>query len=288
MKSADTKFRQQATTTPAIDVEQRKQDNKKRNRKAKKMTRVFTFVSPIVLALGPQLLGQSFEVASIKPSNPQNRRVSMDVGPGGRFNATNATVRSLIRFAYQVPDVQISGGPNWINTEPFDIVATPGSDASLGQVQKMMQSLIAERFKLTLTRETKILKGYAMVLAKGGSKLRESTTTESSMTGSRGQAGATRLIAKAVSIQQFAASLSPLLAYPILDRTGLTGVYDFELEFTPFQLPPKTDGDDGAPPDLFGTSIFTAFQDQLGLRLESVKSPTEVFQIDHAERPSEN
>jgi len=79
-----------------------------------------------------------------------------------------------------------------------------------------------------------------------------------------------------------------LLAYPILDRTGLTGVYDFELEFTPFQLPPKTDADDSPPPDLFGTSIFTAFQDQLGLRLESVKVPVEVLLIDRAERPGEN
>jgi uncharacterized protein (TIGR03435 family) len=75
--------------------------------------------------------------------------------------------------------------------------------------------------------------------------------------------------------------------YPILDRTGLTGVYDFELDFKPFQLPPKIDGDDSPPPDFFGTSIFTPLQEQLGLRLESEKDSVEVLQIDHAERPGE-
>lgn len=212
----------------------------------------------------------------------------MDVAPGGRFSATNTTVRALIRFAYRVPDVQISGGPNWINTENYDIVATPGTNATPDQVQKMMQSLLAERFKLTFTRETKNLKAYVIVIAKSGSKLRESTTTEPGMTGGRGQAGATRLIAKGVSIQQFAAALSPLLAYPVLDKTGLTGTYDFELEFTPFQMPPQVAGDDSPPPDLSGTSIFTALQEQLGLRLESRKEPVEIFTIQRAEKATEN
>ena len=212
----------------------------------------------------------------------------MEVAHGGRFTATNTTVRALIRFAYRVPDVQISGGPSWVNTTSYDVVATPGTNGNADHVQKMVQHLLVERFKLAFTRETKNLKAYVMVEAKNGSKLRVSTTAEPSVTGGRGQASATRLIARGVSIQQFASSLSALLAYPVLDKTGLTGTYDFELEFTPFQTPPTIHGDDSPPPDLSGTSIFTALQDQLGLKLEARREPVETFAIQHAEKATEN
>jgi uncharacterized protein (TIGR03435 family) len=230
----------------------------------------------------------AFEVASVKPSNPKSQVVTMDASPSGRFSATKTTVRALIRFAYRVPDVQISGGPSWINTENYDVIATAGVASSVSQMQVMMQSLLAERFKLALDRETKSVRAYVLVPAKSGPKLRESTSAEGSIRGARGQAGGTRLIAKGVSIAQFSAGLSPLLGYPVLDKTGLVGNYDFEIEWTPSQPPPTRPGDDGPPPDVSGTSIFSALQEQLGLRIEARKEPVDILVVQHAEKPTQN
>jgi uncharacterized protein (TIGR03435 family) len=230
-----------------------------------------------------------FEVASVKPSTPANPRASFEVGPGGTFSATNTTARALIRFAYRVLDVQISGGPSWINTDNYDIIAKPGVESSPEQVRQMMQALLADRFKLTFHRETRSLRAYALVLGKNGPKLSESAGAEGGIRGERGQTpNATRIVAKGVSFQLLSTMLPSLLGYPVLDMTGLPGNYDFQLEWTPFQPPPRSSGEEGPPPDLSGTSIFAALQEQLGLKLEARKEPVEMFIIEGAEKATGN
>jgi uncharacterized protein (TIGR03435 family) len=231
---------------------------------------------------------QQFDAASIRPSDPQDRRVSFDVSPGGRLTATNVTVRALLRFAYQLADPQISGGPGWVTGQGFNIVATPAGEAKIEQVREMVKALLAARFQVVVSHETKPIRAYALVLTKSGSKLTASTTAEPTIRGSRTGNGATHLVARGVSLERFASMLPSLLGYPVLDRTGLSGVFDFDLEFTPQPPPPAVAGDTGPPPDLAGMSIFTALQDQLGLKLESRKEPVEMLTIQRVEKPTEN
>lgn len=247
-------------------------------------------------AAQPQSIDRlEFEVASIKRSAPDNQRFSIDTQPGGRFTTSNSTVRALIRMAYHVYDFQIAKTPGWIDTENYDIAAKSGGQASDAQIQRMVQTLLADRFKLALHRETRELPVYALVVARGGSKLHEAAPGDFGpmgrlSAGPGGQPGAIRVVAKGVPLVGLAAMLPTLLGRPALDMSGLAGKYDFTLEFAPDQMMrgPSDGGPDSPLPDLSGTSIFAALQEQLGLRLEVRKGPVEVLVIDRVERPTEN
>jgi uncharacterized protein (TIGR03435 family) len=282
-----------------------------------------TIAAAILLAItafavmGQPVIRPKFEVASIKPS-PETRFMSVRPLPG-RMTA-NATLRLLMQNAYGVQSFQILEGPAWINSEYYDIDAKTDGNVTRAQTFLMLQSLLEDRFGLKIHRETRDLPAYALVTAKGGLKLPPSkeggcvaSAQEGLLSAAGGRVpppgtgppaatpcgalrvmldvGGARMLGGSVPIPEFARTLSMMLGRAVIDKTGLTGLYDVKLDFVPDEataaLPPP-------PPeaatalDSKNPSILTALQEQLGLRLESTKGPVEVLVVDHAERPSTN
>jgi uncharacterized protein (TIGR03435 family) len=239
--------------------------------------------------------GLSFEVASVKPT-PAARR-GFDFGtyfrslPGGRFSAENVPLGMLVMKAYKVDGNQIVGetllrfGGATYDIEAkaddqdprFKAASAAGPAAQDALLNSMLQTLLADRFKLAVHRETKEISGYALVVAKGGPKLKEPTGTRSgdgSISVGRG-----RLTGQKAPLLMLAAHLSKVLGHPVADESGLDGAFDFNLEWTP----EESQADLASAP-----SIFTAVQEQLGLRLEARKERTEILVIDHVEKPDAN
>lgn len=216
-----------------------------------------------------------FDVATVRPAAPSNdghthSRISTDTETG-KLNYLNVTLKDIIGQAYKVQQYQIKG-PDWISTERFDIVAQfpPRTDAR--QVPLMLQSLLKDRFKLTTHRESKQLPVYDLVVAKGGPKFK----AESSESGITSNTNGTHWhVSAKVSMRSFANFLSEELDRPVIDKTGLAGSYDFTIDWA---------ADNAVATNDAGPSIFTAVQEQLGLRLESAKGPVEIIVVDHAER----
>jgi bla regulator protein blaR1 len=246
-----------------------------------------------------------FEVASIKPNKSGEPNVRLMFTPNG-FSATNAPLGEVIRLAYQVQEFQMSGGPPWINSERYDIEAKVDSSAAeelkqLDQDQRrfMLRPLLEDRFQLKVHQETKELPIYALVVGKNGPKLHEAKPDDTYPDGIKGpdgvgHAGLMRMgpggiTAQGLSMATIARLLSQQLGRTIVDKTGLTGNYDVNLKWTPDNGPASMMGPDGKPtPETSGPSVFTAIQEQLGLKLESQKGPVEVLVIDRVERLSEN
>jgi bla regulator protein blaR1 len=238
-----------------------------------------------------------FEVATIKPSKP-DERTSFVVNRSGLFNATNTSVSDLIKFAYDLHSRQIKG-PAWIETEKYALTGKPSVEGmpSIKQLKVMVQKLLADRFQLTFHREKKELSVYAIAVTKTGPKL---TKEESNPNGLPGFGGGPRgLNVGNATMVEFAEFLQErVLDQPVVDQTGLGATrYDFTLKWTPDGSQPQLGGaatsaapnaappadNPDAPPDL-----FTAFQQQLGLKLESTKAPVDVLVIDRIEKPSAN
>jgi uncharacterized protein (TIGR03435 family) len=227
-----------------------------------------------------------FEVASIKPADPSTRGFRVQTAPGGRYIASGVTVTFLMEAAYGVRDFQISGGPGWIGNERFEInaKAESGTEGKPGEMAIRLQALLADRFQLKLTHETRELPIYALMVAKSGSKLKESTA-EGGMSFGRG-----KVVATGMNLASLVNALSQQLGRPVVDKTGLTGNYDFKLEWTPElgqPLGPK-ETPESVSVDSSGPTLFTALQEQLGLKLESTKGPVEILVIDRVEKPTEN
>ena len=269
-----------------------------------------------------QASGPSFEVASVKPNKSGDMRVMFGMQPGGRFTATNAPLVALIRQAYQLQNFQLVGAPDWINNERFDIVAkaegdvAPTPPGAVGPMQLMMRNLLAERFKLVTHRETREMPIYALVLARAdgklGPQLRPAAVDCAAMMRERGRGapppsfpppgermqcgmriGPGVMNGGGFPMSQFAQTLSQFVQRIVVDRTGLTGNYDLDLTYTPdpsLQAGPGGPPPPGAPAlppvDLNGPSIFTAVQEQLGLKLESERGQVEVMVVDGVDRPT--
>jgi uncharacterized protein (TIGR03435 family) len=226
------------------------------------------FVCVCALAQG------QFEVASIKP-NPGGPGTSGIDTSHGRLEAHNVTLKRCILGAYAVSPSQVAGGPDWLDSDRFDILAKPDGSAGEHSMMKMLQGLMADRFHLALHRETRPLQVYVLEVAKGGPKLEKAAEGGPSSThSSRGG-----LVAGHTDMATFAQVLARSVDLPVVDRTGLEGSFNFKLEWTPESDRNRADA---------GPSIFTALQEQLGLRLRAQKVPAEVIVIDHAERPTEN
>lgn len=257
----------------------------------------------------------SFEVVSIKPSPPTWTGGLIMQQDAGRYIAKDVTVRSLIRLAYNIRlGDQMSGGPGWIDSEKYDIDAKV-DDSLAGEMQKlsrlqqlerfrpMFQSLLEERFHLVVSHSTKELPIYALVVAKNGPKL---TPTKSpppdpanpvppgSPSGRGFEIGDRELIANGVTMANLA---DMLFLHPdirrgrlVVDETGIKGNFDFTLPWEASGLLQNSDRDPGAAPqpDSSGQSIFTALQQQLGLRLEPKKSPMDCIVVEHIDRPTGN
>ena len=240
-----------------------------------------------------------FEVASIKPGDPTPSRVFTGMQRGGRFVASNASLKLLIEFAYDLRSYQVAGGPNWVDTANFTIEAIPDSQvpipsgqAGILELRPMVQNLLADRFKLAVHREMKDQQVYDLVLAKGGSKLKEAPPGRPGQPmGIRSQAPG-RLTGTSETMSILARVLSERLGRLVIDKTGLAETrYDFILSWTPDPEQPATTAPAGNPADsadASGPTIFTALQEQLGLKLESTKRPVEMLIIDRVERPDEN
>jgi bla regulator protein blaR1 len=279
-------------------------------------------VGPIAIGLvnAPPSAAQSqdspapaFEVASVKPNKSDSQRAPSMILPGGRFTATNNTVRALILNAYGIftsPDL-LSGGPAWIDSEKYDVDAKAGAGAipagASGQVlwtktRLMLRTLLADRFHLAIRRETKEMPVYELVTARNGPKLRKAADQDcaASVTACHGFSGnPARMSGVAVDMSDLALLLSSYAGRTVLDKTGVQGLYDIKLQWNPFgdrapsgeDVPraPGAEAREGPRPDFSSLpSLFTALEQQLGLKLESRRGPVEVYVIDRVERPSEN
>ncbi len=233
----------------------------------------------------------TFEVASVKPSPLDAPGMFIRPLPGGSLRVSGASLRNLISLAYDVRPFQISSSSQWLDTERYDIDAraaafdanTPTDPAKPSQdrhkILESLKSLLADRFQLTLHTETREQPVYALLVNKGGPKIQESTDPR----GLIRKMGRGTLKGQAVKLEMLALNLSNELGRRVIDKTGLGGKYDFELKWEPRQA---AEPDLSADPE--GPSIFTALQEQLGLRLEPAKGPVEVLVIDRAQKPSKN
>lgn len=227
----------------------------------------------------------AFEAATVKP-NTSGSGGSSTNSTNGLLRITNQTLQSMIQYAYNVRDFQIVGGPGWMRSDRYDVVAKPETGAHDQQMKAMLKTLLADRFQLQLHREMRPGAVYALVVGKNGSKLKPAEESPSSGTSSgRDPAtGQSTLKGTRQSADELAANLAARVGRPVVNRTGLDGKFDFELSWAPDLTLTRTSGD--KPPEVSGPSIFTAVQEQLGLRLESDKGEFEVLVIDKAERPT--
>jgi uncharacterized protein (TIGR03435 family) len=215
----------------------------------------------------------SFEVASVKPVDPPmgSHVVSLIINHG-RLNIEAAELRQIVGLAYGIQRVRVSGGPGWADSDQFDIAAKAESaDATRDEIRSMLQTLLAERFRLVVHRETKEIAAYALVVAKSGSKLKVAAPDrKSAFANTRGPNGEQRTVLTASPLRVLVNMLANTLGSPVVDKTGLDGIYDYTFEW----------------PDA-GSSLFASL-DQLGLKLEAKKEPVEVLVMDRAERPTAN
>ena len=236
---------------------------------------------------------KEFDVVSVKPSAPDDHNSFMFQNlPGGSIRLVGVPLRMIIMQAYGVGSFQITGGPDWIRTDRWDILAK--SDDITGRLTRaqedpMLRALMTERFQLNVHIETREMPVYALVVEKNGSKLVRHTGVEQQFRSVYGS-----LIVKKGGSAALAAWLSRGLGRMVIDKTDLRGDYDYAIEWTPapgeggpesIGLPP---GAATAHAETNGPSIFTALQEQLGLRLVSQKGPVEIIVIDGVEKPSAN
>jgi uncharacterized protein (TIGR03435 family) len=261
----------------------------------------------------------SFEAASIKQNLSGESSVSVGPQPGGRFRAINTPVALLVAMSYQLQPFQVQGLPAWTRSDRFDIVARmvgdpprpPVGSAEPDPITLALRTLLADRFKLSSHWETQDLPVYALVLARTDGKLGPNIrpaavdcTAAAAASAAAAKEGRTlnpntpdrvscgfrnsrgRIMFGGNPMSFFANGLANEVARPVLDRTGLAGNWDFELTFTRDRdsRPDVTDTAPAADPD--GASLFTALQEQLGLKLESTKGPVRVLVIDRIERPT--
>jgi len=266
---------------------------------------------------------ERFEVASVKPYKGPLTMISSNTEPGGRFVAQQQSLKDLVALAYRVRDSQILGGPSWIASDRFDVNARAAGElppfdptGEIGPLERMLQSLLADRFKLVAHRETRELPIFALVMARSdgrpGQKLRRSSTDCASMFADRARAGqpgpivagdrpTCGMVVSPLSIRIGGGPLSQLTMVLtnmtnrfVVDRTGLTGNYDVDLQWTPQGMRigrPPGDNPPGPafpapPPDANGATLETAIQEQLGLKLDPQRGPVPVLIIERADQPT--
>ena len=257
--------------------------------------------------LPTQAQSPAFEVASIKanksgPMAPQR----VNTLPGERVTITNVTTRTLIQVAHNLSAQQILGGPRWLDDDRFDVVAKAERPASRAELLAMLQTLLEERFKFKAHSESRSTPVYALMLARKdstlGAGLRRANTTCAALrekadgnpdpcgVGTMAKAGVTGKVAvRGMELTALIGAISRDVGRPVVDRTGLTGIFDFELTWTPqafLQREFDRSRFDGISPE--GPSMFTALEEQLGLKLESDRDAGTVLVIDSVERPTEN
>ncbi len=261
----------------------------------------------------------SFEAASVKPNTSGERNTSVRRLPGGRFTATNVPAALLLQMAYQLQPFQVQGAPAWLRSDRFDIVARldgdppppPVGSTQPDQVMLALQTLLEDRFKLSLHWEEQNLPIYALVLAREDGRLGPGIrsaavdcTAAAAASAAAAKEGRTlnpntpdrvacgmrnsngRIMFGGYPMSFFANGLANEVGRAVVDRTTLAGNWDFELSYTRDRVRQPDVADPAPPTDPGGASIFTALQEQLGLKLESTKGPVRVLVIDRIEQPS--
>ena len=235
----------------------------------------------------------AFEVASIKPvdSGPKSARYIVMQGPH-RFVEKDYTLKRLIAAAYNLNPKAVTGGPAWMESEHYDILAlTPGEkQPNHDQQMAMLRTLLSDQFKLNFHREPRVFPIYELQVAKGGSRLKTSTAAPTDQPYLISTVYPQKIVmpAKNASMADFVSVLQrAILDRPVVDKTGLTGRFDFNLEWAPDES--QFNGDiPAAPSDAPEPPFFTAIQQQLGLRLVATRGPIPAIVVDHVEHPSPN
>jgi uncharacterized protein (TIGR03435 family) len=227
-----------------------------------------------------------FEVASIKPHPPGEVTVSYNNVKGATYRAVAITLVDLIQDAYHLQHNQVSGGPGWVNSDRFDVeakAALQNGEEALDWIRArpMLQSMLADRFKLKVRREMKEVPAYDLVIAKGGPKFKESTdpAARSGLAVYIDASGAHVKATKA-ALSRLTPQLALNAGRPVVDKTGLGGGYDFTLDWAPDNSPAALDGS--------VATLFTALQEQLGLKLEPSRTTQEMLTVESVEKPTDN
>jgi uncharacterized protein (TIGR03435 family) len=258
------------------------------------MLRIIGNVSLILFNAGlafsqPAAAPPAFEVASVKVDTAGTNEGGRSMMGRGRENITpspagvnmiNVPLRSVIQWAYHVQAVQVSG-PGWLDMDRYDVAAKAASAVPEDQLRQMMQTLLADRFKLACHRESKEMQAYVITVAKSGLKIKESTSEGDMEIQPSAPAG---VAFQRATVPKLAELLSAPLQAPVLDQTGLTGRYDFKLDLSGFLDPATPMGINDVIP-----IVIQAAQQQLGIKIDQKKVPIEMLMVDHAEKvPVEN
>ncbi|HEX4135751.1 MAG TPA: TIGR03435 family protein [Bryobacteraceae bacterium] len=233
----------------------------------------------------------SFEVVTIKPTN---RREPMDKGfgqRGRRFTVINESVADLITLAFGLHLRQMAGAPSWAQSEKFDIEGTADGEGvpNLDQWKLMLRKMLADRFHLSFHMEKRELSVYALTVAKGGSKMTKSTNQDG--LAGLGLRGLGSVVGRSANMGNFRNFMQGyVMDRPVVDQTGIEGRYDFTLDWTPDEFQFSTQGVKAppAPDNAPHPDLYTAIQQQMGLKLEAVKAQADVMVVDRVEKPSEN
>lgn len=251
-------------------------------------------IRPAVALLGLLTAGlasaQSFEVASIRRNLSGDSGSRVNAAPGGRVVATNVPLRNLIQNIFRVQDFQLVGGPDWLTSERWDIIASAGGEPSREQMLVMLKQLLVDRFGLAVHTETREAPIYALVLARRdrrlGPQLQSDPTNCAARPPDTQGCGTDRgpgiMTTAGSSMDEIALALSRVVGRSVVNDTGLPGQYRFQLTWSPEPAVGE------APAGSAGASVFTALQEQLGLKLEARRGPIEVLVVDAATRPAEN
>ncbi len=225
----------------------------------------------------------SFEVAVIKPADPDDRKQGFRLD-GHRIFIEDVSMTSLICFAYSIQKSQIIGAPRWFDDQPWDIQGVPDAEGTPDwpQYRRMLQKLLSARFSLQMHHDKRQLLVYTLTIAKGGPKLEKSKSDPDALSDQSGHGVGSAQFMKFTndSMTNFAQLLQLMGDRPVIDQTNLQDRYDFTLLWTPDGMPAAES--DAAP------ALFTAVKEQLGLKLEAARMPADVFVIDAASRPTQN
>ncbi len=253
---------------------------------------------PIAWAQDAPAKSLAYDVVSIKPNTAGSGGMRIMITPDG-FQAENVTLHTLVGNAYQFNPDMVFGLPKWADSDHFDVKAKVAEE-DLPAMKKMepkermalIRTFLVERFKIEAHRETKEMPTYDLTIAKGGLKMKEAKPDDTYANGIKGPDGKSRgggmmmmgrgrMTGQGIAMKGLSNNLTNVTHRPVIDKTGLTAIYDFELKWTPDDAPA------GSTEENTG-SIFTAVQEQLGLRLDASKGMVETLIVDHVEKPSED
>lgn len=247
---------------------------------------ILLFLSAVAALSQTQITTPSFEVADVQVNKSGELRMAVDMQGGGKFSMHNVPMKVMIAMAYHVRPDAVTGGAAWLESDRFDIVAKAEQKTSPDDLRRMLQTLLAERFKLAIHTDQKVMPAYALVVGKSGPKLQPSEAailTEQRCVPGQGEVGQKHIACRHITMAALAGQLQEQaprdVDVPVIDQTGLQGAFDFMLDWAP-----AAQVADAALEPLPGPTIFEAVESQLGLKLERKKLPLPIIVVDRVDR----